>query len=567
MEELSKSNVLKRILANEYLPSLSPLLIRLMELAADEDCSVASLSETIERDPGLATRLLKLVNSAFYAPRQKASTVSQAIMTIGLKRLRVLVLTVSLRDAFPLGRVGGMDYDYFWKASLYRALIAEEIVRSSTSLKGIDPEEAFLSGLILEVGMLMLFQICPEVLKDSFPGGNAPFNAAIAWEEKHFGLNHREISYMTLTRWKFPEALIECQRFFGPEALVAERSEICKLMELTRSTAHILFGKMNNLEKVQEAVPMLGLDPSRFDEILCQVFMRVQEIADQLRLNMNSDKDVFEVMEKANLALGRINGSLETNLVKILGLMSDQERSENDKGVLEDKKKVVEDFMDAVAHEIRNPLMVIGGFARRISRNFGDNDDLLSYTGIITQEVTRLEAVLTEMCALSSTYKLSVGECDLVEVLNGVLDEKQSLFEQRGIDILQDYDPVPFYLPMDRSAVSKALGCILEILAEYTVNQGKIWLIFQPLRTAEVRVTIGSVGAHLPDEICQMLSDLDFSSKSFGRGLSLILSRKILEAHDGRVHIEKEGDITRFVIHLPVTQDQKEQRRLQQRSD
>ncbi|MFH1148158.1 MAG: HDOD domain-containing protein [Pseudomonadota bacterium] len=567
MEQSGKGSILRRVLANDHLPSLSPLLIELMDAAADESCSVTSLAETIQKDPGLSTRLLKLVNSAFYAPRQKASSVSQAIMAIGLKRLRVLILTVSLRDAFPLGRIGGMDYDYFWKTSLYRAIIAEEIVRSSATLKDIDPQEAFLAGLILEVGMLMIFQICPEVLKDSFPGGNLSLNEVILWEKKHLGIHHREIGYMTLSRWRFPETLIECQRFFGPDALVAERSGMCKLMELTRATAHILFGKLNSLEKIQEAAPILGLDPSGFDEILCRVFMRVQEMADQLRLNMNSDRDVFEVMEKANLALARINGSLEKNLVKILGLMSDQERSENDKGVLEDKRRVVEDFMEAVAHEIRNPLMVIGGFARRISRSLSDKNDLLSYTNIITREVTRLEAVLTEMSALSHTCKLSVGEWDLTDVLNDVLDEKQPLFDQKGVKILRDYEPIPFFLLMDRDAVSKAVGYILEMLAEYTDDQGKIWLVFQPLRTAEIRITIGSVGAKIPEDVCQMLSDLDFSSKAFGRGLSLIMSRKILEAHDGRVHIEKEDDITRFVIHLPVTEDQKEHRRQQQRTD
>ncbi len=143
MVKIEKSRIIQEILANEHLPSPSPLLIKLVEMAADETTSVSDLVRVIEQDPGLATRLLKLVNSAFYAREREISSIHQAVVILGFKKLRMMALTLSLRDAFPLGKVVGMDYDYFWKTSLYRALIAHGFVSSSPLLRDIRPEEAF----------------------------------------------------------------------------------------------------------------------------------------------------------------------------------------------------------------------------------------------------------------------------------------------------------------------------------------------------------------------------------------------------------------------------------------
>ena len=70
MEPIDKSAILDQIATNDYLPSLSPLTIQLIGLAADEHSSILDLTRIIEKDPGLTARLLKIVNSAFYAHRE-----------------------------------------------------------------------------------------------------------------------------------------------------------------------------------------------------------------------------------------------------------------------------------------------------------------------------------------------------------------------------------------------------------------------------------------------------------------------------------------------------------------
>ncbi|HUU81126.1 MAG TPA: HDOD domain-containing protein, partial [Acidobacteriota bacterium] len=131
MEEHQKAKLLKKIIDSDGLPSLSPLAIQLVEFAADDQSSARDLASIIEKDPGLTTRLLKLVGSAFFARVQRITSVTHAVTLLGFKRVRIMALSLSLRDTFPMGKIKGMDYDHFWKTSLYRALIAQNLAQSA----------------------------------------------------------------------------------------------------------------------------------------------------------------------------------------------------------------------------------------------------------------------------------------------------------------------------------------------------------------------------------------------------------------------------------------------------
>ena len=125
-----REEIIQKILERDGLPSLSPLAVQLVRMATDDSKSSADLASVIERDPGLATRLLKLVGSAYFARPNRVTSVAQAVVLLGFKRVRIMALTLSLRDTFPMGVQGGMDFDLFWKTSLYRALMAREFAGS-----------------------------------------------------------------------------------------------------------------------------------------------------------------------------------------------------------------------------------------------------------------------------------------------------------------------------------------------------------------------------------------------------------------------------------------------------
>src|SRR5208337_5148770 len=125
MEQLTEKEIIEKIRSGYSLPSLSAVAIKLVEIASNEYSSMSEMVKLIEKDPGLAARLIRIANSAFFSAAEPISSIEQSVMRVGSNHLRVMALSLSLRDTFPMGRVGPMDFEKFWRSSLYRALIAK----------------------------------------------------------------------------------------------------------------------------------------------------------------------------------------------------------------------------------------------------------------------------------------------------------------------------------------------------------------------------------------------------------------------------------------------------------
>lgn len=191
------SELLRAISRGYGLPTLSVVAVRMMEAASDDRCTAEDLARLIELDPSLAVRVLNLANSALLSTAKKASTLNEAVTRVGFHRLRLLALSLSLRDTFPMGRVGPLDYEEFWKAAIYRSLFAKALAERSGLC---DPDTAFLAGLTLEIGLLILVDLrlrdCPvEVPKIHLHD----MDGLLQWEFKTFG--------STTGRWERPPCL------------------------------------------------------------------------------------------------------------------------------------------------------------------------------------------------------------------------------------------------------------------------------------------------------------------------------------------------------------------------
>jgi HD-like signal output (HDOD) protein len=556
MEKKEKSLILHRLVECDAFPSPSPLLMKLIELASDENASPQILARIIEQDPGLATKLIKLANSSFYARRRHISSISDAIMLLGFNRLRIMALTVSLRDGFPLGKVGGMDYERFWKTSLYRGIIAQGFARCLGGKHGVNDEEAFLGGLILEIGLLMLFSICPTQFKDAFPGGNVSLKDTIAWENEHLGVDHRTVGRVALARWHFPDSLVESQRWYGSEALADDRHVLGRALEYARSAAQLFFGKRTDFELLQRIAAFLEVSPEQVNEILCLAFFQVEQTAELLRLQPTTDRDILEALEKANRALARINDSLQANIEKFITLVSDNEKTGNRclSEILVEKKKAVESVLDAVAHEIRNPLMAIGGFAQRLAKNVEEKTDLVKYASIIIKESNRLEQVFKGVVAVSQPYKPVFSESDLVQILDEAIEELRSLLEEKQIEVVRNYDMNLPLLLIDAKAIQKAIQQLLKTVIQLVEEDRAVIQVELPSGPASgrIRISISGKGWTIPEEVEKMLSGLDFSSKTLGVGFGLLMTRKILEAHEGTIQWRTADEVGCFEVYLPL---------------
>ena len=389
MTETQPSDLIRRLESGYSLPSLSVIALKLIEMASDDDCSAGDLASMIEKDPALTVRLLRLANSPFFTTGQPTSTLEQAIVKIGFQRLRIMALSLSLRDTFPLGKTGSMDYEQFWRTSLYRALLAKSLAHQ---LGVCNPDEAFVTGLISEIGLLVLFDLLIKDCGEDVPMDLSAIERLLGWERERFGLDHRQVGRIALRHWRFPETILAAMEVQGKAALAEGAPALARICEQAQMCSTMLFHPKRDLSAFfGEADRVLGLSPDVVNQTLLATFEQVEGVAESLKLELDREKDLMDIMEKANVALGKISSQLsqyeqdaeKRSLPSFDGLNGDEE--------------VVQETLQAVAHEIRNPLMAVGGLARRLTAVLEPSTAGGKYAQIIFEEALRLEKALTEM--------------------------------------------------------------------------------------------------------------------------------------------------------------------------
>ena len=391
MEQKGQADLLKRLESGYSFPALSIVAIRLIELASDDACSVTDLSDLIEKDSSLAIRLLKVANSAFFRTTRPVTTLKQAIIRIGFHRLRVMALTLSLRDTFPMGKVGGFDYERFWRASLYRALLAKSLAEQ---LNICNPEEAFVGGLTLGAGFLIFFDVFIKNSGMGIPADLSSLETLLVWEKDTFGVHHREIGEVALRYWKFPEPIINCQSGYLPTIDSSPLSRICDLARVI--STRLLGRSMAFYDLYGDGRKCFGLQEDVMNTVILSVFEETEAVAEALRVEMDKERDLLSLMEKANRALSTISE-------KIAGqqTLGGEDRSPTFETLKEQKERqeVVSETLQAVAHEIRNPLAAVAGFARRLFVTLDPQSKSGAYARIILEEAERLEKALSHMGA------------------------------------------------------------------------------------------------------------------------------------------------------------------------
>ena len=127
--------------------------MRVLELTRAAESSLADISEAISSDPALSARILRFVNSPLAGVRRHVSSVKQAVTLIGMRAVKTITLSFSLVSLKTKTSCPSFDYERFWSRSLACAVAARTI---AVKTKRYDAEEAFMAGLLVRIGQLVL---------------------------------------------------------------------------------------------------------------------------------------------------------------------------------------------------------------------------------------------------------------------------------------------------------------------------------------------------------------------------------------------------------------------------
>ncbi|MBF0257262.1 MAG: HDOD domain-containing protein [Desulfamplus sp.] len=192
--------MLKQLEEMKTLPSVAARLTRML---SDESSSVKDFERVIKMDPTLVLRLLRLVNSPFYALRTRVSSVSEAVAFIGIDNLRNLIVVDALKNLFAVNS----DGEKFSRKNLWMHCVAVAICSqmSIERIFGQKGEDAFLCGIVHDIGLIIADQVLPDEFMKVCVAWNTKDNRKIIrYEDDILHTDHTIVGYLLTRDWKLP---------------------------------------------------------------------------------------------------------------------------------------------------------------------------------------------------------------------------------------------------------------------------------------------------------------------------------------------------------------------------
>ncbi|MFU8818831.1 MAG: HDOD domain-containing protein [Desulfurivibrio sp.] len=189
--------------------TLPHVALRVTQLVNDEQATMHDLEEVIKLDPVLVTRLLRLVNSPYFGLSRKVESISKAVVFCGIKQLRNLVAVEALRSMFR-GDGERFSREKLWLHSATVAILAEMIAKRIFGLAG---DEAFLAGIIHDVGLVAEDQVAGEELRLAADEMRQGPGTLIDCERRWIGTDHCEVGTLLAQGWKLPPEVLKAIRF------------------------------------------------------------------------------------------------------------------------------------------------------------------------------------------------------------------------------------------------------------------------------------------------------------------------------------------------------------------
>ena len=206
-----------------HIPSLSIVVMELLASMDKEDIDTAYLVSKINQDQGLAARVLQVANSAFFGLTNRVSSVSEAVIVLGIHAVRSLALAAGLVKLFPTSTGDKFDLIAFWQHAIGTGVCA----RVLAARLGNDQETAFSAGLLHDIGKLVLHANFPDIFNKVMARWKADDCTCAEAEQAVLGFDHAVIGYEVARQWHFPPAIqLAIRDHHQPDASPAILSDV-----------------------------------------------------------------------------------------------------------------------------------------------------------------------------------------------------------------------------------------------------------------------------------------------------------------------------------------------------
>jgi len=190
--------------AISHIATLPEITMKIIELVDNPRSTAQDLNKLISNDPALVARILKVVNSAFYGLPGQIGSINRAIVLLGLNAVKNIVIAASLTKLFRGGKVSpNFSAKDLWSHSIAVGVTSKMIV---TKLNNHLPDEAFLAGLIHDIGILVELQAFRDPLVTVAEQAAKETVKYIDLETQIIGADHQAFGAGLTAKWKFPRS-------------------------------------------------------------------------------------------------------------------------------------------------------------------------------------------------------------------------------------------------------------------------------------------------------------------------------------------------------------------------
>lgn len=298
--------------------SLPAVAIKVLELTSNPLVDAASLKASIGCDPALTTKILRVVNSSLFGLSGRVSDLNQALALLGIKPLKLLVLGFSLPDSL-FANVAEEILGRYWRETLTRAVTARELAEQAWKIPG---DEAFIAGLLKDLGMLVLIQglgtpYLNVVRRIREQGGDLR-----AVERHAIGFDRTQLTARLLEQWGLPDTLVAAVS--ADHDLVAPRdashsdSVLPRIVHLAELISDLVCQEKIHLlgEVLRSSRGLHAIEPDQLRGLVEVVQVRVAQLADVLSLNIGSAQDYRAVLDAAHHMLSHVAAQAAGDLLK-----------------------------------------------------------------------------------------------------------------------------------------------------------------------------------------------------------------------------------------------------------
>ncbi|MCB9855136.1 MAG: HDOD domain-containing protein [Phycisphaerales bacterium] len=208
---MMQAETLESIKRSASIPSMPLVATRCYEMTQDSNCDYNKLVELLSTDPGIAASVLRLANSPLFGVTRQVSSLKHAIALLGVKRIRDLVLARYLVQKTDELKCELIDISYYWRVSVTTAILSSKF---ANALLPARRDEAFMIGLLADLGVLVLAQALPDQYAPI--ASRYQPHSGDAWMQGEYnlmGVTHGEVTAVVLEQWNLPEIMCESVRF------------------------------------------------------------------------------------------------------------------------------------------------------------------------------------------------------------------------------------------------------------------------------------------------------------------------------------------------------------------